>query len=116
MDDNKFHGLNHLRSLAVILVFLFHYQLGIYSHPEWVTTIGSFGWTGVDLFFVLSGFLIASGLFSHVRAHNRIDFKTYFIKRSFRILPAYWAVLAIYCCFPFFMKGKPCCRCGDTLL
>lgn len=56
---NKLWGLDHLRALAIILVFFFHYGR-LFPHPEWTTTLGKFGWTGVDLFFVLSGYLISS--------------------------------------------------------
>jgi len=66
----------------------------------------NFAWTGVDLFFVLSGFLISSQLFSQVKQGQVISFKTFFLKRFFRIIPAYLAVVAIYFCMPFFREKK----------
>ncbi|MET0464687.1 MAG: hypothetical protein ABW007_16100 [Chitinophagaceae bacterium] len=51
--------------------------------------MGEFGWTGVDLFFVLSGFLISSQLFSGLKNGAGLQLKEFYIKRSFRILPAY---------------------------
>jgi peptidoglycan/LPS O-acetylase OafA/YrhL len=100
----KLYGLDHLRALAICFVFLFHYQLPTFGHPDWLVDVAKFGWTGVDLFFVLSGFLIASQLFVQVKLHNRLDFKDFFLKRFFRIIPAYWAVVAIYFCIPFFRE------------
>jgi peptidoglycan/LPS O-acetylase OafA/YrhL len=97
-------GLDHLRALAISLVFLFHYR--IFPHPEWLTAAGKFGWTGVDLFFVLSGYLISSQLFAELARHGRLSLKTYFIKRTFRILPAYWVVLAVYFLVPAFRERE----------
>lgn len=93
----KIAGLDHLRALAITLVFLFHYRL--FAHPAWIDTIGSFGWTGVDLFFVLSGYLISSQIFYGIEK-GTFSLRIFFFKRFFRILPAYWAVLAIYFTIP----------------
>lgn len=97
-------GLDHLRALAIGLVLAFHYR--IFSHPEWLDTAGQFGWTGVDLFFVLSGYLIAAQLFQELAQHGRISLKTYFIKRTFRILPAYLLVVALYFSLPAFRERE----------
>lgn len=102
--ENRLHGLDQLRALAIILVFFFHYQFPIFGHPEWLNRFDKFGWAGVDLFFVLSGFLISSQLFSQIKQGKQIAFKDFFLKRFFRILPAYWVVLAIYFYFPLFRE------------
>ncbi|WP_241210794.1 acyltransferase family protein [Leptospira mayottensis] len=47
-------------------------------------------WTGVDLFFVLSGFLISKGLWEEWQANSKIEFKKFYIKRALRILPAFF--------------------------
>jgi peptidoglycan/LPS O-acetylase OafA/YrhL len=65
-----------------------------------VKSIGKFGWTGVDLFFVLSGYLIASQLFAQIAKGKPISFGNFFIKRFFRIIPAYLVVVALYFLFP----------------
>src|SRR4051812_8782153 len=96
---HKLSGLDHLRAFAIVFVFLFHYQF--YGHPEWENKIGSFGWTGVDLFFVLSGFLIAGQLFSTIAGGKRIAIKEFFIKRFFRIIPPYLVVITLYALVPF---------------
>ncbi|MBW8684905.1 acyltransferase family protein [Chitinophaga rhizophila] len=97
-------GLDHLRAFAITFVFLYHYR--IFQHPEWIDTIGAFGWTGVDLFFVLSGFLIASQLFEQIDRHEHLSFRTFFIKRFFRIIPAYLAVLSLYFLLPVFREKE----------
>jgi peptidoglycan/LPS O-acetylase OafA/YrhL len=98
--SHKLHGLDHLRAFAIIFVFFFHYGR-LFPHPEWTNTISKFGWTGVDLFFVLSGYLIASQLFKTIAAQNKISTKEFFIKRFFRIIPIYLFVVAIYFLLPF---------------
>lgn len=97
---NKLYGLDHLRALAIIMVFLFHYGR-LFPHPEWIESISRFGWTGVDLFFVLSGYLIASQLFLNIATNGKFSLKEFFVKRFFRIIPGYLFVLALYYYFPF---------------
>lgn len=98
----KLYGLDHLRAFAITFVLLFHYQF--FGAPQWVHMIAKFGWTGVDLFFVLSGYLISSHLFAEQAATNTISLKTFFIKRSFRILTVYWVVLAVYFLVPAYRE------------
>jgi peptidoglycan/LPS O-acetylase OafA/YrhL len=100
----KFYGLDHLRALAITIVLLFHYQ--IFQHPEWIAKAGKFGWTGVDLFFVLSGYLIASQLFATMAKGKQISFPEFFIKRFFRIIPAYLVVVCVYFCVPAFHERE----------
>lgn len=99
----KIAGLDHLRALAITLVFIFHYRL--FAHPDWIVSIGRFGWTGVDLFFVLSGYLIASQVFQKIKQGNFYP-EEFFLKRFFRILPAYWTVLALYFIVPAFREWE----------
>jgi peptidoglycan/LPS O-acetylase OafA/YrhL len=101
----KLYGLDHLRALAILLVLGFHYQ-GYFSHPLWTEWFGTISWTGVDLFFVLSGFLISSQLFAQIKKGNSISLKTFFIKRFFRILPIYFFIVGIYFLFPFFREKE----------
>ena len=51
------------------------------------------GWIGVDLFFVLSGFLISGLLFAEYRASGGIGWKRFFIRRGFKIYPSYYAMI-----------------------
>src|SRR4051812_25820092 len=103
MSAKKIAGLDHLRALAISLVFLFHYRL--FAHPAWVDDWCTFGWTGVDLFFVLSGYLISSQIFRSIEKGS-FSLQEFFIKRFFRILPAYWVVLALYFALPAFREWE----------
>ncbi|WP_075602578.1 acyltransferase family protein [Saccharicrinis aurantiacus] len=89
----RLHGLDHLRTIAILLVMVFHYGRGI---PAYLEPIKQIGWTGVDLFFVLSGYLIGFQLLIEYKNTNRISFGQFYIKRFFRIIPAYLAVLIMY--------------------
>jgi peptidoglycan/LPS O-acetylase OafA/YrhL len=97
-------GPDHLRAIAISLVLLFHYRL--FAHPAWFDAAFAFCWTGVDLFFVLSGFLIASQLFKEINRTNSFALKPYFIRRFFRIIPAYAAVLCLYFLVPPFREWE----------
>jgi peptidoglycan/LPS O-acetylase OafA/YrhL len=59
-----------------------------------------FGWMGVDLFFALSGFLIAGQLFRPIAQGEAPDYRGFFARRLLRTIPAYLAVLALYGAFP----------------
>lgn len=91
--------LDGLRGLAIILVVVFHYVNNQLVHSEnWLGKklymATSFGWAGVDLFFVLSGFLIGNIL---IREKNRSRyFSTFYIRRFVRIVPNYYLLLVIY--------------------
>lgn len=95
----NFNGLDTLRAFAIIMVILFHYPRW-FDHPDWFPDVVKFGWTGVDLFFVLSGFLIASQLFAQIKKNGSFSMREFYIKRFFRILPVYYFVLALYFIFP----------------
>ncbi|MGU3376456.1 acyltransferase family protein [Chryseobacterium sp. M5A1_1a] len=100
--SERFYGLDHLRAVAILLVLLYHYRA--FKHPVWIETVGKFGWTGVDLFFVLSGFLISSQLFREIEDRGTISLKTFYIKRFFRIIPSYFFTVFLYFTIPFFRE------------
>jgi peptidoglycan/LPS O-acetylase OafA/YrhL len=103
--DHKFIGLDHLRALAISLVFIYHYT--IFQHPDWMNNqFIHFGWCGVDLFFVLSGFLISNQLFAEWQKRNRISLGIFYLKRAFRIFPPYFFVLLIYIFVPAFHERE----------
>jgi peptidoglycan/LPS O-acetylase OafA/YrhL len=102
----KLYGLDHLRALAIVFVFLFHYFIISGGQPAWLPDVAKFGWTGVDLFFVLSGFLISSQLFAQIKLGQNISFKSFFLKRFFRIIPAFLVTVALYFCIPFFREKE----------
>jgi len=77
--------LDVLRCIAVVIVIAHHANL---YHVATKT-----GWVGVDLFFVLSGFLISGLLYSEYKTHRAIDIKRFFIRRGLKIYPAFWVML-----------------------
>lgn len=87
-----------LRSLAILLVLLVH--LPVEATPTLLVDVRSYGWLGVDIFFVLSGFLIGTQLFKEVTRTGSVDLKSFYLRRAFRIFPAFFVVLALYAHFP----------------
>ena len=74
----------------------------MFADQALVAAAGSFGWSGVDLFFVLSGYLIASQLFAGHATTGNIGLGRFYGRRFLRTLPAYLAVLALYFSVPAF--------------
>ena len=86
----RIRELDGLRGIAVALVVLGHYI----HHPSLVFLGPQWGWTGVNLFFVLSGFLITTILLRTVEVQGTLQ--TFYARRTLRIFPLYYLVLAIY--------------------
>ena len=91
--------LDGLRGIAVLMVVSFHYinnQL-INSGSrigKVIYKLTAFGWVGVDLFFVLSGFLIGTILMNNRNAKNY--FSTFYIRRIVRIIPNYYLLIGLF--------------------
>ncbi len=86
--------LDGLRALAILMVVAWHY-LGMGNGPTSIPwRLFMWGRSGVDLFFVLSGYLITGILLTN--AHSSNYFSTFYGRRSFRILPIYAVMFAIY--------------------
>ena len=87
-------GLDLLRLLAVLLVMGRHLPPPPPSaHPVfryWHTG----GWVGVDLFFVLSGYLVAGLLFREYLRHGEVRVGRFLIRRAFKLYPAFWVMIA----------------------
>jgi peptidoglycan/LPS O-acetylase OafA/YrhL len=77
--------LDMLRAVAVLLV--------IGSHVTWNPILSRLGWTGVDLFFCLSGFLISGLLFRDFKASGKIHWRRFLVRRGFKLYPAYYALI-----------------------
>ena len=92
-------GLDLLRAIAIVWVMLFHsWIVGGLNDP--FQSFAQYGWMGVDLFFVLSGYLIAYPLLKPLSRGESLRFGQFYLRRAFRILPAFLVVLAIYALFP----------------
>lgn len=97
-------GLDLLRAIAIVWVMLFHSYIigGLAPGFEWLSR---YGWMGVDLFFVLSGFLIGSQLLAPLADGKPLALKAFYLKRAFRILPAFAVVLALYLAVPWLRES-----------
>jgi peptidoglycan/LPS O-acetylase OafA/YrhL len=78
-------------------VYTFH---DVGSMPSMLEFAARMGWMGVDLFFVLSGYLIGSQLLRPYRSNERPSLPGFYRNRFYRVLPAYLTVLAIYYVLP----------------
>ena len=90
-------ALDGARGFAVLLVMMFHFAVNSLGHPDTqldkiIYAMAATGWLGVDLFFVLSGFLI-TGILLETKASPNY-FRNFFARRSLRIFPLYFAFLA----------------------
>src|SRR5437879_6072885 len=86
--------LDGLRALAILMVVAWHY-LGMGDGSDSVPyRLFIFGRTGVDLFFVLSGYLITTMLLANKGSPRY--FPTFYGRRSFRILPIYFVMVTVY--------------------
>ena len=88
--------LDLLRGVAILLVMCFHGVIRAKS-AGFLSPIASrlncMGWSGVDLFFVLSGFLIGGLLFKEYLAEGRLDVRRFIVRRAFKIWPSYYVYL-----------------------
>lgn len=82
-----------------------HY-MGVVSQKPTFGVIGNVGWAGVDLFFVLSGYLIGNQILSPIARKEPFSLKTFFARRLLRTLPNYYFVLALYLLFPSVIGGS----------
>src|SRR6266478_5365759 len=96
-DRQRQPGLDLLRAFAIIVVVIYHAALFGFKLPG---RVDRFGWIGVDLFFVLSGYLIGGQLLAPLARDQRINLGQFFTRRALRIMPAYFAVLAVYFLLP----------------
>ena len=93
-EPHRVLALDGLRGVAIITVFLSHFGGGHQSKNVAVhlwSVIADAGWVGVDLFFVLSGFLITGILYD--TAHDPARIKKFYARRALRIFPIFYGVL-----------------------
>jgi peptidoglycan/LPS O-acetylase OafA/YrhL len=96
-SDKRIPELDGLRGIAISMVLVYHFlgtivKATLGSHLSYVLVPTRLMWSGVDLFFVLSGFLIGGILLDARYSQN--FFRVFYIRRCFRILPIYWVCLA----------------------
>lgn len=84
-------SLHYLRGIAALIVVMYHCRFllnGVYGQPEIGNILFSKGSIGVDIFFMISGFIIAAS------TEKKQTIKTFALRRIFRVIPVYWVCLA----------------------
>jgi len=103
-------SLDALRCLAVLLVIFRHAEGLIQTSDSWlrplVEPIARMGWMGVDLFFVLSGFLVSGLLFSEMDRTGTIRPGRFLIRRAFKILPSFWVYIGFVALLAAWRTGR----------
>ncbi len=92
-------GLDTLRALAIAWVLMTHYD-GFVSRQQAFGAMGGIGWAGVDLFFVLSGYLIGRQIAMPFARGEAWSPGRFIARRLLRTLPNYLVVLLVYVLFP----------------
>src|SRR6187551_1983620 len=103
-NNKRLYGLDTLRAIAIIIVLIYHYKV-VVSSENIFGFMSQLGWTGVDLFFVLSGYLIGDQILSAFAKGQDFSLKQFYIRRILRTLPNYYFVLALYFIFPVALSG-----------
>ena len=86
--NNRNQAVDFLRGVAIILTLCRHYGINIFLYK--------IGWVGVDLFFVLSGFLVSGLLFGEYKKTGKIDFIRFFVRRGLKIYPLFYLLIGLY--------------------
>lgn len=103
----KYPSLNGLRAISILLVINSHLKLqhnyfNAHYGLKWLTfDFISNGNLGVNIFFVISGFLITSILLNEENQNGKISIRNFFIRRTLRIFPAYYFLLLVYVVFQY---------------
>jgi peptidoglycan/LPS O-acetylase OafA/YrhL len=101
LSRGYFPLLDGLRCLSIVAVVWFHAAGGTF------TGILSRGNQGVSLFFVISGFLITTILLREQSTTGDISLQRFYLRRTFRIFPLYYAMLALYVVLVIVAEKQP---------
>ena len=93
----RFQHLDFLRGIAIFLVLL--------RHSNFSNRLTQFGWLGVDLFFVLSGFLISNLLFREYKSTGTINITRFFVRRALKIFPPFYLFILLSLILNYYNKG-----------
>jgi peptidoglycan/LPS O-acetylase OafA/YrhL len=93
----RFAWFDCLRCAAILLVILTHSRniaLPTVAAPAW-QFLHRMGWNGVDLFFVLSGFLVSGLLFGEHEATGTLNIRRFWVRRAFKIIPPFYVLVLV---------------------
>ncbi|MGH7296155.1 MAG: acyltransferase family protein [Polyangiaceae bacterium] len=98
--DNRFPQLHGMRVIAILSVVQYHvttiftYETRLTMDRSWATTSVTI-FFGMDLFFILSGFLIGTILLRSIETSGFVNVRRFWLRRAFRTFPAYYVVLTL---------------------
>ena len=104
-DINHYRALDGLRAISILWVIGFHcvffvsitnLELAVALRNDPLLAWLRYGFRGVDIFFVISGFIISHILMKEYKARNSINLKGFYLRRAMRLLPAYYVSLVLY--------------------
>jgi peptidoglycan/LPS O-acetylase OafA/YrhL len=101
LSEGYFHSLDGLRGLAMILVLIFHF-----ARMKSSAFTFEIGWVGLQIFFVLSGFLITRILLSSKNLTLKHFLRQFYLRRALRIFPLYYGYLVLLLVL-FFIINEP---------
>jgi peptidoglycan/LPS O-acetylase OafA/YrhL len=113
-SDRRITAVDMLRGIASLFVCIFHFTNGnqnYLSNGYWLKDLGDFGWVGVEIFFVISGFIIPYSLYN--TRYQVKNFKKFLLKRIGRIEPPYFLSIVLILALNYlsmlspYFKGKP---------
>jgi peptidoglycan/LPS O-acetylase OafA/YrhL len=93
---NRIHAIDMLRGVAALMVCIFHFTNGNKNYlPNgyWLKTAGQHGWVGVEIFFIISGFIIPYSLYK--TNYTYATWKNFLLKRFCRIEPPYFVTICL---------------------
>lgn len=101
---SRLPALDSLRAFAIIIVLLYHYKV-VVSGEDTFGYITQIGWMGVDLFFVLSGYLIGDQILGPLMRREPFAIGRFYARRLLRTLPNYYALCLLYILGPDLLIG-----------
>ena len=116
--ETRFRGFDGFRAVAVAIVLLSHLPIavGTLDQADWYDVFPNAGFLGVNMFFVLSGFLITHRLLATSHDDGSLRWRRFWVSRSARILPALIAFLAVHLAYALALGFPPDGNVGDEIL